>query len=80
MELSVNEPLEAVRLATLLSAGALVLSERSAPADEAEYANIVDFASVDQMPERFLEIVRLDAAQRETERKAGARAQCSLSR
>ena len=25
----------------------------------------VDFASVDQMPERFLEIVRLDAAQRE---------------
>ena len=44
------QPLESVRIAMLLSAGAIVLSQHAAPQDEALYAGIVDFAAIDVMP------------------------------
>jgi hypothetical protein len=39
-----SDILEAVRLATLLSSGSVVISEPSAPADEEAFAGLVDFA------------------------------------
>jgi hypothetical protein len=45
-----TQPLESVRIAMLLSAGAIVLSQHAAPHDEALFDGIVEFASLDAMP------------------------------
>ena len=39
-----------VRLSQLLSLGALVLSQRAHPQDEAHYEGLVDFVRLDEMP------------------------------
>ena len=44
------QPIEAVRLSQLLSLGAIVLSQRSNPRDEARYAGIVEFATIQELP------------------------------
>ena len=45
-----NSPLETLRLAPLLSAGAHVVSERAYAADEADYSEWVTFSTVDRLP------------------------------
>lgn len=44
-----TQPFEAVRAAQVLSAGGLLLSQRAHPADEAEYAGLVEFHSLPQL-------------------------------
>lgn len=47
------QPLELVRLSSLLSAGVLVISESSAEADEVEFAGLCTFAPLGELPNRF---------------------------
>ena len=59
-------PLESFRLAVLLSAKALVVSERSAFVDEAAFAGLVDFAPLTHVPQAFTRIANMTRAQRRT--------------
>ena len=55
------QPLELVRLSTLLSAGVLVISESSSQADEAEFAGLCTFAPLGELPNRCADEVRLQS-------------------
>ena len=47
---SLHQPLETLRMATLLTKGATIISERSYPQDERIYDGLIHFGSVDQIP------------------------------
>ena len=53
-----DAPIEAFRVALLLDAGKLVLSERGPDADEAEYAGLATFARPRAIPALHSELVR----------------------
>ncbi|KAG8466998.1 hypothetical protein KFE25_000314 [Diacronema lutheri] len=58
------QPLEAFRVAKLLAYGCIVLSERSDARDEAAFAGMVTFASVDALPAMWARFAASSAAQR----------------
>lgn len=70
---SAHEPVEVFRVNKLLSAGGLVISERSYPKDEQEFEGIVSFADgMAGVAEEYLRLAHMPKAERET--LAGARA------
>ena len=56
---------EAFRAALLLSAGAVLISERSHPRDEAAFSGMVTFASLQDIPRMYARISRLSREQRQ---------------
>ena len=45
-----SQPFEAVRAAQVLGAGGLLVSQRAHPRDEAAFAGLVDFLTLEQLP------------------------------
>ena len=52
-----SQPFEAVRAALLLSRGARLISLQSDPRDEAEYAGLVHFATLDEVPRLLVRLL-----------------------